>query len=136
MRQVRAHEHGPDGGDELNLIKPGGNYGWPRIALDQAREEPVVRWDQAIGPSGMAFYFGDKFPFWRGNLFSSPWQKKSLRRIAMERDVAASQEELLKELGEPIRDVRSGADGFLYVLTGAEHGRLLGLEPAPSREHD
>jgi aldose sugar dehydrogenase len=145
MRQIWAHEHGPKGGDELNLVKPGGNYGWPRITFadaehgqkngDKTMEPPVTRWDKAIGPSGMTFYFGEKFLKWRGNLFVGSLDQKRLKRIPMERDIAASQEDLLVELGERIRDVRSGPDGFLYVVTGGENGRLLRIEPALIPEH-
>jgi glucose/arabinose dehydrogenase len=147
MRQVWAHEHGPDGGDELNLVKPGGNYGWPRItfakgagevsrqgkAQEFGAEDPVAHWAHPLGPSGMTFYMGEKFANWRGDLFVGSLTGKHLRRVAMERDIAASQEELLTDLGEPIRDVRSAPDGFIYVLTDGERGRLLRLEPAPSR---
>jgi glucose/arabinose dehydrogenase len=135
MRQIWAHEHSRDSGDEVNLVKPGGNRGWPRITFS-GRNGRAARPDrvQESGPSGMTFYMGDRFPNWQGNLFIGSLAGRRLRRVAMERDVAASQEELLGDLGEPIRDVRTGPDGFIYVLTAGERGRLLRLEPAPSRD--
>lgn len=125
LRQVWAHDRGLTRGGELRLVKPGAARGWPRIALEGA--------NHTAGPGGMVFYFGDKFSSWRGNLFVGAPARKRLLRVSMERDLAASREELLKELDERVRDVRAGADGFLYVLTEGEDGkgRLLRLEPAP-----
>jgi len=139
-----AHEHGPRGGDEVNLLKAGANYGWPAITYgidysgaiisDKSEapgmEQPVVYWDPSIAPSGMTFYDGDLFPQWRGDLFVGALAGRHLRRLEMEGDQVVGQEELLGGLRERIRDVRSGPDGHLYILTDAGNGRLIRLEPA------
>lgn len=142
--QIWAHEHGPRGGDELNLIKPGANYGWPVITygIDYSgaiisekthapgMEQPVVYWDPSIAPSGMTFYAGDKFPNWRGDIFLGALAHEHLRRLELDGDKVVAQEELLAELGERIRDVRQGPEGYLYVLTDAADGQVLRIEPA------
>ncbi len=139
-----AHEHGPRGGDEVNILKPGANYGWPSItygidysgAIISKRkkapgmEQPIVYWDPSIAPSGMAFYSGDKFPEWKGDLFVGALGHTHLRRLELKGEQVVEQEALLKSLGERIRDVVSGPDGFLYVLTDSSNGRVLRLEPA------
>ncbi|MGI9383959.1 MAG: PQQ-dependent sugar dehydrogenase [Methyloligellaceae bacterium] len=141
---IWAHEHGPRGGDEVNILKPGANYGWPaitfgidysgRIISDKTAapgmEQPVVYWVPSIAPSGMAFYDGEKFPNWKGDLFVGALAHTHLRRLELKGDRVVAQEVLLKDLGERIRDVRSGPDGFLYVLTDDPEGRVLRLEPA------
>jgi glucose/arabinose dehydrogenase len=140
---VWAHEHGPRGGDEVNVIRRGANYGWPAITygIDYSgaiisdktdapgMEQPIVYWVPSIAPSGMAFYNGDKFPQWRGDLFVGALRGRHLRRLEMDGDKVIDQEVLLTDLGERIRDVRSGPDGYLYVLTDNRRGRLLRLEP-------
>lgn len=142
--EIWAHEHGPRGGDELNLLKAGANYGWPVITygIDYSgaiisdkteaagMEQPVVYWDPSIAPSGMAIYDGDKFPQWQGDIFVGALAHLHLRRLEMEGDRVVDQESLLVDLGERIRDVRSGPDGYLYVLTDSGDGQLLRLEPA------
>jgi len=141
---IWAHEHGPRGGDELNILKPGANYGWPAITygIDYSgaiisdkteapgMEQPVVYWDPSIAPSGMTFYDGDKFPQWRGDIFMGALAHRHLRRLEMNGDEVVAQEELLSDLGARIRDVVAGPDGLLYVLTDAANGRILRLEPA------
>lgn len=141
---IWAHEHGPRGGDELNILKAGANYGWPAITygIDYSgaiisekteapgMEQPVVYWDPSIAPSGMTFYDGDKFPNWRGDIFLGALAHRHLRRLEMEGDEVVGQEELLGDLGARIRDVVEGPDGLLYVLTDAADGRILRLEPA------
>ena len=141
---VWAHEHGPKGGDEVNILKPGGNYGWPAITYgveysgaaitdESARpgmEQPVLYWAPSIAPSGMAFYDGDRFAGWRGDLFVGALVGRHLRRIELDGDTAVGQEVLLAELGRRIRDVRAGPDGNLYVLSDGEGAVLLRLEPA------
>ncbi len=141
---IWAHEHGPRGGDELNILKPGANYGWPAITygIDYSgaiisdkteapgMEQPVVYWDPSIAPSGMTFYNGDKFPQWRGDIFMGALAHRHLRRLEMDGDEVVAQEELLSDLGARIRDVVAGPDGLLYVLTDAANGRILRLEPA------
>ncbi|MPZ10964.1 MAG: PQQ-dependent sugar dehydrogenase [Kiloniellaceae bacterium] len=139
-----AHEHGPQGGDEVNILRPGANYGWPAITygIDYSgaiisektsapgMEQPVVFWDPSIAPSGMAFYDGDRFPKWKGDLFVGALAHQHLRRLMIEGQRVVGQEVLLEELGERIRDVRVGPDGYLHVLTDSSNGRLLRLEPA------
>ena len=141
---IWTHEHGPRGGDEVNILKPGANYGWPAITFGidysgatisdktaaPGMQQPVVYWVPSIAPSGMAFYDGDKFPNWKGDLFVGALAHTHLRRLELKGDKVVAQEVLLKDLGERIRDVRSGPDGFLYVLTDEPDGRLLRLEPA------
>lgn len=140
---VWAHEHGPRGGDEVNRIKAGINYGWPAItyginysgskisdktsAPDMA--QPIVYWDPSIAPSGMAFYNGNAFPDWQGNLFVGSLKFTHLRRLTMDGDHIVKQEELLRDRGERIRDVRVGADGLIYLLTDSGNGKVLRLEP-------
>ena len=138
-------EHGPRGGDELNLIEPGRNYGWPLITYGMdysgayvspytakpGLEQPVVQWTPSIAPSGTAIYRGDKFPAWNGDIFVGALAFKHLRRVHMdEQGNAVSQEQLLTELGHRIRDVRASPDGYLYVTTDDADGKVLRLEPA------
>jgi len=142
--KIWAHEHGPRGGDELNLLQPGANYGWPAITygIDYSgaiisdrtaapgMEQPVVYWDPSIAPSGMTFYAGDPFPQWQGDLFLGALAHRHLRRLELEGDAVVGEEELLGGLQARIRDVRAGPDGFLYVLTDSANGRILRLVPA------
>lgn len=140
--RVWANEHGPFGGDELNLIEPGRNYGWPLVTLGRdykTKEEigrttmdgmvdPKVVWTPAHAPSGLAFYTGDRFPAWRGSLFSGGLRSEDIRRIALDGDGAVTGQERLA-IGSRVRDVRQGPDGFLYALTDEKDGRLLRIEP-------
>ncbi len=142
--EIWAHEHGPRGGDEVNLLKSGANYGWPAITygIDYSgaiisektsapgMEQPVVYWDPSIAPSGMAFYDGDLFAQWKGDLFVGALAHRHLRRLEMDGQKVVGQEALLRGLRERIRDVRSGPDGFIYLLTDSARGRLIRLEPA------
>ena len=137
------HEHGPRGGDELNILKAGANYGWPAITygIDYSgavisektdapgMEQPVVFWDPSIAPSGMDFYTGDKFPEWKGDIFLGALAHRHLRRLKLEGDVVMEQEVLLKDRNERIRAVKTGPDGFLYVLTDSYDGTILRLQP-------
>ena len=138
-------EHGPRGGDELNLIRPGRNYGWPVITYGReysggevgdgltaapGMEQPVLYWVPSISPSGMAFYDGDAFPGWRGDLFVGALSGRHLRRIDFRDGRPASQEVLLADLGARIRDVRQGPDGLLYLLVDSRDALLLRLRPA------
>lgn len=141
---VWSHEHGPRGGDEVNVLTPGANYGWPAIThgIDYSgaiiseksaapgMEQPLVYWVPSIAPSGMAFYQGDLFPEWRGDLFVGALAGRHLRRLELDGQRVVGQEQLLGDLGERIRDVRSGPDGHLYLLTDSSNGRLLRLTPA------
>ncbi len=142
-RLLWTHEHGPQGGDEVNIIRRGANYGWPVITYGEeygggtisvlsekeGMEQPVVYWVPSIAPSGMAFYTGDKFPKWRGNLFIGALRGAHLRRVILEGERVTGEEELLSSLNERIRDVRNGPDGYLYILTDSSDGRLIRLEP-------
>lgn len=140
---VFEHEHGPRGGDEVNIIKPGRNYGWPEITygLDYTgfkitdrtaapgMEQPLIHWSPSIAPSGMAFYDGDLFPEWRGHLLVGALAGESLRVLEVDGDRIGQQQTYLKDLGERIRDVRVGPDGAVYLLTDSAEGRLLRLVP-------
>jgi glucose/arabinose dehydrogenase len=137
-------EHGAKGGDEINILRPGRNYGWPtitygvdysgaRIGVGTARagmQQPVYYWDPSIAPSGMAFYSGSLFPRWRGSLFVGALKAQRLVRLALQGDRVVGEEALLLNLRERIRDVRQGPDGALYVLTDNDAGRILKLVPA------
>jgi len=141
--QVWQNEHGPRGGDEINRILPGRNYGWPlvtgginydRSPITDRREmdgvePPVVEWTPSIAPSGMAFYDGDRFPGWRGHAFVGALAGQHLRRVELEGNRAVAQESLLEGIGR-IRDVRVGPDGYLYLLLDAARAPMLRLEPA------
>jgi len=137
------HEHGPRGGDEVNkLEQPGANYGWPAITYgidysgaiisDQTHapgmQQPVVFWSPSIAPSGMAFYDGGRFPQWKGDLFVGALKLRHLRRLEMRGDEVVAQEVLLGGVAR-IRDVKSGPDGYLYLITDERRGRVLRLEP-------
>ena len=142
-------EHGPRGGDELNIIIAGRNYGWPVITYGMdysgayvspytqrsGLEQPVIYWTPSIAPSGLAIYRGDRFPAWRGDLFVGALAFKHLRRVHLdERGNVVDQEQLLNHLNWRIRDVRAPADGYLYVCTDETDGRVLRLEPAERPE--
>ena len=149
--QPFAVEHAPQGGDELNAIEPGANYGWPLVSYGRHYEgqriskqfwregmkEPVVFWVPSIAPSGLTFYTGDRFPEWKGNLFVGALmvgripRTGHLERIVLnERGEELRRESILTELRQRIRDVRQGPDGLLYVLTEENEAALLRLEPA------
>ncbi|MCW5750296.1 MAG: PQQ-dependent sugar dehydrogenase [Alphaproteobacteria bacterium] len=138
------HEHGARGGDEINLPEPGRNYGWPVITYGvdysglkigigthaPGMEQPVHYWDPSIAPSGMAFYTGEALRGWKGNLFIGSINSPALYRLEVDGTRIVRQERLLADLGEQIRDVRNGPDGFLYLLTDNRNGRVLRIEPA------
>jgi glucose/arabinose dehydrogenase len=138
------HEHGPRGGDEINLIEKGKNYGWPVIGYGidysgakihasprkDGMEQPLWYWVPSIAPSGMAFYTGDLLPAWRGNLFVGALAGQLLVRLELDGDKVVREERLLRELRERIRDVRQGPDGALWLLTDSSSGRLLRLAAA------
>ena len=137
-------EHGPRGGDELNRLKPGANYGWPLVtygidysgakigdgASKPGIEEPAKYWVPSISPSGMTFYTGAAFPKWRGNLFTGGLNGQVLVRLVLDGEKVVREERLLEGAVGRIRDVRQGPDGRLYLLTDAAAGRLLRLDPA------
>jgi aldose sugar dehydrogenase len=140
--RIWASEHGARGGDELNLIQPGLNYGWPLVTFsieywgpsispDQHREgmeDAVVVWTPCIAPSGLTFYTGDRFPAWKNALIAGGLVLKQIRIVHLDGPKAKSQENLA--IGQRVRDVRQGPDGFLYVLTDEDNGALIRLEPA------
>lgn len=141
--EIWAHEHGPKGGDEVNIVKKGLNYGWPTVTygVDYSgfkisdktsapdMQDPVLHWTPSIAPSGMMFYTGDQFPEWKGDLFVGALVQTHLRRVHLEGNTAAEQEVLLENLGERIRDVAQGPDGNIYLLTDQTYGTLYKLEP-------
>lgn len=140
-----THEHGPQGGDEINLPQPGVNHGWPVITYGvnygvgtrigegthkPGMAQPLYYWVPSIAPSGMTFYLGDRFPAWRGDLFVGSLKFRSLVRLRIQDGQVVHEERMLgDELGR-IRDVRAGPDGLLYLLTDADNGRLVRLLPA------
>ena len=148
---VWSNENGPNGGDEINVIKPGANYGWPLVSLGRKYEGPwqgafaredmepaLVNWVPAIGISGMAFYTGDRFPNWKGNVFVGAMRVGEIpgtghleRLVFNGKGEEIRREMLLTELHQRIRDVRQGPDGLLYLLTEENPGALLRLEPSP-----
>jgi len=141
-------EHGPQGGDELNLTQAGRNYGWPLISygceygspvgdcvpvggasVRPGLEQPAAYWvPVSIAPSGLAFCTSDRYPGWRGQLFMGALAGKALWRIQLDGAKVVAREALLTDLGERIRDVRQGPDGWLYLLTDSGSGRVLRLE--------
>lgn len=146
--ELWTSEHGPQGGDEVNLTRAGRNYGWPRISFGceygspvgnctpvggattaPGLEQPAAYWvPVSIAPSGMAFCTGDRYPEWRGNLFMGALAGKALWRLELQGTKVVSREPLLKDLQMRIRDVRQGPDGWLYLLTDEARGRILRLE--------
>ena len=150
--EMWLNENGPNGGDEINILKPGLNYGWPIVSYgrqytgpwqnDRAGhagfEPPIVYWMPSIAVSGMTFYTGDKFPKWKGDVFVGGLRTGEIpgtghveRIMFNERMEEVRRESLLLELRQRIRDVRQGPDGLLYVLTDMDEGAVLRIEPAP-----
>ena len=138
-------EHGANGGDELNLVQKGKNYGWPLVAYGeeysgnpipgavtarQGYEQPVYYWDPVIAPSGAQFYTGDAFPDWKGSLFVGGMRDTRLVRLTLENDRVSGEEHLLADRGKRIRDVRQGPDGALYVITDEDNGELWRIAPS------
>jgi len=144
-------EQGPNGGDELNVLKPGRNYGWPRVSYGhqyfgplisehpwkKGFEDPALFWMPSIGVTGMTFYTGARFPHWARNLFVGGLREGEVPRSGQLQRVVFNEhwqeirrESLLRELHQRIRDVREGPDGYLYVLTAENNGALLRIEPA------
>ena len=142
--RVWTQEHGPRGGDEVNLIEAGANFGWPEISWginysgepvgsglheQDGMAQPAHFWDPSIAPSGMTFYDGDAFPEWQGDLFVGALKYQLIARLEMDGNEVVGEERLLQgQLGR-IRDVRTGPDGLLYILTDAPNGALFRVAP-------
>jgi glucose/arabinose dehydrogenase len=143
-KMLWTHEHGPQGGDEINVIRPGKNYGWPVITYGvnygigtrigegtskPGMEQPLYYWVPSIAPSGMAFYTGDRFPRWKNDLFVGSLKFQLLVRLRLDGEKVVSEERMLKGALGRIRDVRQGPDGLIYLLTDESDGVLARLEP-------
>ncbi len=141
--QLWTVEHGAAGGDEVNAPKAGRNYGWPVISYGRdysgakigigtsnaGMEQPIHYWDPSIAPSGLTFYTGDKFPAWKGNLLVGSLKFGLLVRLELSGERVTYEERMLQGLGDRIRDVRQGPDGYVYLLTDESNGRILRVEP-------
>ncbi len=144
-KEIWAHEHGPKGGDEINILYAGANYGWPEITYGvdysgavisertkmRGMEQPLLYWNPSIAPCGMTIYSGKQFPGWKGDIFAGALVERHLRRVDISYDRVTgnpevrSQEELLIPLRERIRNVREGPDGALYILTDSANGKIF-----------
>ena len=143
--ELWTHEHGPQGGDEVNVIRAGVNYGWPVITYGrnygigtrigegthkEGMAQPLYQWTPSIAPSGMAFYDGDKFPGWRGNLLVGALRFRLLSRLELAGERVVREERMLERTIGRIRDVRVGPDGYVYLLSDETNGVIARLEPA------
>lgn len=142
--EIWLHEHGPQGGDEINRVQPGRNYGWPTITYGErygggpigvgtaapGLEQPITYWVPSIAPSGMAFYRGDAFPGWRNSMFVGALVQTHLRRVELRGTEVVSEEVLLDGVIGRIRDVRVSAEGWLYLITDSTNGALYRIRPA------
>lgn len=140
---VYLNEHGPKGGDELNVITKANNYGWPAITYGMdyngayvsplteypGMQQPQHVWTPSIGPSGMAFYEGNKFPKWQNSLFVGALVNKEVRRLTVENQQVTAEETVFAELGARIRDIRVGPDGLLYIVTDGDPGTVIKVHP-------
>jgi glucose/arabinose dehydrogenase len=137
-------EHGTNGGDELNKVEKGKNYGWPVQAYGEeyagtpitgattqreGMEQPVYYWDPVIAPSGLQFYTGEAFPAWKGSLFVGALKEMRLVRLVLEGDKVTGEEHLLTDRNQRVRDVRQGPDGALYLVTDQDKGELWKISP-------
>lgn len=139
--EIWESEFGPMGGDEVNLIKKGANYGWilvthgehynkaPSEKTHEGMEEPVLHWEPSINPGNLAFYYGDKFPRWKGNLLMATMTRSVLRATFDDKGNPTGQERMLTDLKQRFRDLRVGADGNVYLLTDETFGAVLKMEP-------
>jgi glucose/arabinose dehydrogenase len=145
---VWASEHGALGGDELNRIGKGGNYGWPEATFSREyvggirisdhvsqpdMVDPRVVWMTAIAPSGLTVYTGNRFPQWQGDLFVGGLKSQDIRRIDLDPSGDVIAQTALR-IGHRVRDVRQGPDGLIYVLTDESDGHLIRLEPDPDSQ--
>ena len=141
--ELWTHEHGPQGGDEVNVTEAGRNYGWPLLTYGRnygtgtrigeegpqpGYEQPLKVWVPSIAPSGMAFLTSERYPGWKGSLFVGALRGEMLVRLTLDGRKVTGEERLLTDLKERIRDVRQGPDGWLYLLTDSGNGRILRLE--------
>jgi len=146
-KELWTHEHGPQGGDEVNVIRSGRNYGWPVITygvnyglgtkigegqIKKGMEQPIHVWAPSIAPSGMVFIQGKRFSNWAGDLLVGALRDQSLVRLQLSGEKIVREERLLKGQVGRIRDVRMGPDGLIYLLTDSTDGALIRLEPSPS----
>ena len=142
-----ANEHGPQGGDELNILAAGKNYGWPVASygreygpngqpispspIKEGIEQPILTWLPSIGISGLLFYTGDRFPQWKGHIFVGGLSGLALHRLAFNAEGGLlGREALLTDVRQRIRDVRQGPDGNIYVVADGAPGGVLRIEPA------
>lgn len=142
-KRLIAHEHGPRGSDEVNVINPGVNYGWPKATYGidytgaqispfkeyEGTQQPAIYWVPSIAPSGMTVYDGDLFPQWKGSLLVGALKAQQVSRVVLKGNKATEQEVLFKEVGERFRDIRTGPDGAVYLLTDNQEGKLLRVLP-------
>ncbi len=138
-KRLISHEHGPRGGDEVNVISPGINYGWPKATYGidysgaqispykeyEGTQQPAIYWVPSIAPSGITVYTGDMFPQWKGSLLVGALKAKQVSRVVLKGNKASEEEVLFKELGERFRDIRTGPDGAIYLLTDNSDGKVL-----------
>lgn len=138
-QRLISHEHGAKGGDEINFLEPGKNYGWPKITYGvdysgavispyteaEGLEQPVLHWTPSIAPAGLSLYNGDMFPEWNGSLLVSALAARQVRRVVLNGSEEVAQEPLFMELNERLRDVRTAADGSIYLLTDDPEGKVL-----------
>jgi aldose sugar dehydrogenase len=143
--ELWAVEHGPQGGDELNRVRAGLNYGWPLVTYGRnygtgtrigeegpkaGFEQPLRHWvPTSVAPSGLAFVTSDRYPSWKGSLFMGTLRGQALVRLTLQGNTVTGEERLLENLNARIRDVRQGPDGWLYVLTEGDNGQLLRVQP-------
>jgi glucose/arabinose dehydrogenase len=144
--ELWIHEHGPQGGDEVNVVERGANYGWPKFTYGQeygggvigqessapGYAPPEYSWVPSIAPSGMAFYTSDRIPSWKGSVFVGGLKERALIRLTVRDRKVVAEERLLADEGTRIRDVRAGSDGTLYVVTDGSNGKVLRIAPKAS----
>ena len=141
-QRLWIHEHGPRGGDEINLPEPGANFGWPKTTYGreywgpeigpdklEGTVQPIHYWVPSIAPSGMDFYTGERFAEWQGDLFIGALALTHLAHLELDGTEVVRERQLLQDRGWRIRDVRTGPDGYLWLLTDADDGRLVRLAP-------
>ena len=142
--ELWTSEHGPLGGDEINIDLAARNYGWPKASYgshydhmpipdshaEQSCQEPVYYWKEAVAPSGIAFYTGDKFPQWRGNLLVATLRGQCLIRLTLSGNKVVQEDRLLVEIDKRLRHVVQGPDGYIYVLTDEDEGQIIRLKPS------